>query len=547
MFFVEGLLPDLSSSQAGKSSDSHSSTHHSQQASESSSITFDHSEITCTSNSTNTTNQVHHQHVNNQGSINQQNYGGQTVHGNQSNVTPNFNTVIQTATQPFVQNNSNTLVQNNTNLIQPINLVNFNNVSLDSIQSFFASQNNVVYLPPSSTTTTTTTTTTSSNSILSTDASQTSSRPEPALLHLNQELVPVIPKICREHYESITRQSSANAHSDTSNLLDPDYPDPKQKNQRSIRPRPSGRANASRAKNKAPVLASSSPGPTRLRTRKKKSSPSPSPLSLPDVPPTVTSKQRKPTKRNLKSHLPPPSQIENIGQDSAFAETISGFFENFNQELLESNLLPRSETPTITSGNLFLPDENTSIATPNSNNNPRSLDNIDLRHLVNGAIHSTTTTASSMPTLEEFHDRLEPQTHVVNSEFTVEHEPIASFMSEEDMRLVEMNFDENTFLKQFDLEDANIKLSVHSDQNIFASLLTHGSVELLATQKAVAAMHLTESTIQVNNETTETGFSSAALINGNVFTTVVPLGLQTLVTAVNPPLVFLPEEGIQLT
>ncbi|CAF5149067.1 unnamed protein product, partial [Rotaria socialis] len=37
-------------------------------------------------------------------------------------------------------------------------LVNFNNVSLDSIQSFFASQNNLVYLSQTSSSSTTTTT-----------------------------------------------------------------------------------------------------------------------------------------------------------------------------------------------------------------------------------------------------------------------------------------------------------------------------------------------------------------------------------------------------
>ena len=267
----EGLLLDNSPSQSGRSGESASSAAH--QAPESSTIVFDHSDLTLTTNSINTTNQTNHHYVNNHGSTNQQNYGGQTVHGTQSNVTPNFNTVIQTSTQPFVQNNSNTLVQNNTNLIQPINLMNFNNVSLDSLQSFFTSQNNLVYLSQassSSTTTTTTTTTTSTSNIVSnsvvTNSSapdsllsnaqnilsgiaseqqhQVSIRPKPSSIHPNQELVPVIPKIKTDQYESMTRHlssSSTSNNSETSNLFDNDSNDGKQKYPRPIRPKPSSR------------------------------------------------------------------------------------------------------------------------------------------------------------------------------------------------------------------------------------------------------------------------------------------------------------------
>jgi hypothetical protein len=241
---------DTSPDQNGKSTDPISSNQ------ESTNITFDHSDLTLTTNSINTTNQINHQHIHNHGPINQQNYNEQTIHGNQSNITPNFNTVIQTTTQPFVQNNSNTLVQNNTNLIQPINLVNFNNVSLDSIQSFFASQNSVVYLSQtsSSSTTTTTTTTTSTNSnineslpsnthsiLSSSDQHQISIRPKPSLLHQHQELVPVIPKIKTDQYENLTRQLSSN--NDTTNLLDNDS---NQKYPRPIRPKPSSRTNSLR-------------------------------------------------------------------------------------------------------------------------------------------------------------------------------------------------------------------------------------------------------------------------------------------------------------
>jgi hypothetical protein len=264
-FFVsEGFLLDTSN---GQSSDSISST--SNAHTDTTNLTFDHSDVTLTTNSINTTNQISHQHINNHGSTNQQNYNEQTIHGNQSNITPNFNTVIQSTTQPFVQNNSNTLVQNNTNLIQPINLVNFNNVSLDSIQSFFASQNSVVYLSQASATATTTTTTTTSSSSSSNfnlheslpsnthsilpppplppppslPEHQISIRPKPSLLHQHQELVPVIPKMKTEHYESLTRQLSSTTN-DTTNLLDNDSNDSKQKHPRPIRPRPSLRGHS---------------------------------------------------------------------------------------------------------------------------------------------------------------------------------------------------------------------------------------------------------------------------------------------------------------
>ena len=173
-------------------------------------------------------------------------------------------------------------MQNNTNVIQPINLVNFNNLSLDSIQSFFASQNSMMYLSQtSSATNTTNTTTTASTSVsLPTNSTITNSngteslksiahnmpptapteqvqnsvsvRPKQSLLHPLQELVPVIPKIRAEQYESIVRQYSSSSsppsttvfNNDTSNSLDNDSNDSKQKYQRPIRPKPSSRTHS---------------------------------------------------------------------------------------------------------------------------------------------------------------------------------------------------------------------------------------------------------------------------------------------------------------
>ena len=208
-----------------------------------SSITFQNSDVSLTNNTINTSNQVTHQHVNNHGPVNQQNYSGQVVHGHQSNIAPNFNTVIQTATQPFVQNNSNTLVQNNTNLIQPINLVNFNNVSLDSIQSFFASQSNLLYVPQtSSSSSTTSTTTTSISNITGNDSEpqhQVSIRPKPSFPEtLAQDSSSTLPKLKTESYENVSRQLSSSSNTETTNLLDNDL---NHKQPRAIRPKPSSR------------------------------------------------------------------------------------------------------------------------------------------------------------------------------------------------------------------------------------------------------------------------------------------------------------------
>lgn len=164
------------------------------------------------------------------------------VHGNQSNITPNFNTIVQTNSQPFVQNNTNTLVQNNTNVIQPINLVNFNNVNIDSLQTFLAAQNNLVYFsqPSSSTTTTTTvTTTTTTNLNLNneSDQHQISIRPKPSILTPFQDSN----KVKSEHYDYPARQLSTPSNSETTNLLDNDL---NHKQPRPIRPKPSSRSNS---------------------------------------------------------------------------------------------------------------------------------------------------------------------------------------------------------------------------------------------------------------------------------------------------------------
>ncbi|CAF4715662.1 unnamed protein product [Rotaria sp. Silwood1] len=693
----QGLLLDSSTNQNGKSNDTIFPITNQQK--DSTNLTFDHSDVTLTTNSINTTNQINHQHINNHGSINQQTYNGQTIHGNQSNITPNFNTVIQTTSQPFVQNSSNTLVQNNTNLIQPINLVNFNNVSLDSIQSFFASQNNVVYLSQtpssssassSSTTTTTTTavpksiiTNTNVNeslpsnihSILPSTSSSSSIEQKLSLLHQHQELVPVIPKIKAEHYESMTRQLSSTTNNDTTNLMDSDSNDGKYKYPRPIRPKPSSRTNSLRAYNSGvvngkksssstkknvhtlssssfvnnnnnnnksstvsifssstclppsstttnylsqssssdhqidlssklihsksldlsttslPITGNKKSSKTRIPNRNKKTSVSSTILSSNNstlvsiapnnsrpLAPAIVNVQRlvtsnnsitkrsttnkKQSKRNTKTFIH--SHSENILQQNSsspinsFAESISGLLENFDQELIASNFLSQTTTSNL------LTDENNSIV---------SSDHMDLQHIVNNnnntiqqeTYQSLTTTAISMPTLDEFNNRLENETILTNQtindvqithDYNVENEHITSFINEEDMRFVEMNFDENIFLKQFDLDDPGIKLNVHSDQNIFANILTnnnnHNNNDLLQQQNQI-----NDQSIIHQNQSLPLPlpvYSGSSLINNNVFTTLVPLGSQqpTLKTNAfnnnsNSTIYLLPEEGVQLT
>ncbi|CAF1262914.1 unnamed protein product [Adineta ricciae] len=542
---------------------------------ETTNITFDHSDLTLTTNSVTTTNQINQQHIHNHGPMNQQNHNEQTIHGSQSNITPNFNTVIQTNSQPFVQNNSNTLVQNNTNLIQPINLVNFNNVSLDSIQSFFASQNNVMYLSQTSTSASTiptnTTTMTSTSSILTNcppNESSISIRSRSCVNRLNQELVPVIPKIKAEYYEKLTRQYANSSNNE-----------PKKRIQRSMRSRPSSRihisSTANKSKSSSDTLCSSSstrddnslsirlfsspdyqsqsssienqndlpihiPNPqsldhSRSPVRKKSTKPrqrsnrkkllTSSIISITANParPSLIIKRsttnRKPTKRHIKTLVQ--SQSENLtsticsSPSNAFARSISGLLENLDQELMASNFLSQA-----VANNLLSDDTTTPV-----------------QQVVSAAIECSEetyhTTTASMPTLEEFHDRLENGTH----DFNVENEQITAFMSEEDMRLVEMNFDETTFLKQFDLDDAGLRLSGNSDQNIFACISTDNQTNSSTSHPSSAL------------------YSSSSLISNSVFTTVVPLGSQlptnTLLNQekeTNSDMTcLLPEEGIQLT
>ncbi|CAF1221352.1 unnamed protein product [Adineta ricciae] len=237
--------------------------------------------------------------------------------------------------------------------------------------------------------------------------------------------------------------------------------------------------------------------------------------------------------------------------NNSFAESVSGLMQNFDQELLASNFLSQPAPPPTT--NILSNDTpssssaSTTTTTTTNINLIRTLDNIDVRQIVNTTIQRTDSSFQSMPTFDEFNDRLETETNTVMPDYNVDNEQITSFMNEEDMRFVEMNFDENTFLKQFDLDDAGIKLNINPEQSIFGSLLTN--------------THNLSSTIEQSSSPLPLPlpqpppppiYPGSSLINNNVFTTVVPLGLQQHSSQSNTfssknTSVCLPEEGVQLT
>jgi len=259
-----------------------------------------------------------------------------------------------------------------------------------------------------------------------------------------------------------------------------------------------------------------------------------------------TTTNKKQIKRNSKTlvqyHSESILQQNPSSPSNSFAESISGLLENFDQELIASNFLSQTTTSNL------LTDEDNSIISSNTN----IIQNIDNGAIQNQEIYHTRT--SSMPTLYEFNDRLENETilnHqiITTQDYNVDNEQITSFMNEEDMRLVEMNFDENTFLKQFDLEDPGIKLSVHSDQNLFANILTNNN-DLIQTQQSIT--HQNPPPPPPTPHHPPPAYPGSSLINNNVFTTVVPLGLQQQKSQTNTFINnnttrLLPEEGVQLT
>lgn len=268
---------------------------------------------------------------------------------------------------------------------------------------------------------------------------------------------------------------------------------------------------------------------------------------------TTNKKQLKRTNKTLtQCHSETILQQNSSSPSHAFAESISGLLENFDQELMASNFLSQTATTTTTS-NLLIPEDNAMIS---SN---QTLAHVGFQHVGNDSVQLQETyhRVTSMPTLNEFNNELGQEIILTNqpihgvqitADCNTENEQITSFMSEEDMRFVEMNFDENLFLKQFDLEDPGIKLSVHSDQNLFASILTNhnNSIDSLQLQQQQNSV--------VHHNPQAPVYSGSSLINNSVFTTVVPLGSQQQTsrtnrfnTVNNNRTSLSPEEGVQLT
>lgn len=252
----------------------------------------------------------------------------------------------------------------------------------------------------------------------------------------------------------------------------------------------------------------------------------PAPLNVQRI---VTNNKRststkKRTSKSLVQHQSESVLQTNSSPSNSFAESISGLMQNFDQELMAANFLSQPPTTNILS--------NDSTSTSNINL-IRTLDTIDVRQIVNTTIQRTD---SSYPTMEDFHE--------TNQDYSVDNEPISSFINEEEMNFVEMNFDENAFLKQFDLDDSQLKLNIPSEQNLFTSLLTSNHHHHHLSNHPIEPL-----TSSLPPPPPPPMYPGSSLINNNVFTTVVPLNAQqplSLNSSFNTSRC-LPEEGVQLT
>ena len=256
---------------------------------------------------------------------------------------------------------------------------------------------------------------------------------------------------------------------------------------------------------------------------------------------TTTTAKKRYSKTIIDQHNEIINQ-QNSSPINSFAESISGLMQNFDQELMASNFLsPQSVVPPATTNILS---NDSTASSPSNINIIRTLDNVDIRQIVNTTIQRNDP-YQSMPTLDEFNDRLDHDTNQAIQDYNVDNEQITSLMNDEDMHFVEMNFDENTFLKQFDLvDDPTSKLNTHPEQNIFNSLLSNN--------------HQLNNSIEQSNLPLPSHpvYPGSSLIKNNIFTTVVPLGLQQQSSQTNAfnnnnnnnhTLKCLPEEGVQLT
>ena len=249
---------------------------------------------------------------------------------------------------------------------------------------------------------------------------------------------------------------------------------------------------------------------------------------------SVTGKKRT-SKPLVQFHSESALQQSSPPSADPFAESISGLLQNFDQELMASNFLPQS---TVTTTNI--------LSNESSDGNLiQSFDQIGLRQIVNTTMQQTETFTS----INEFNERLEQETTMINTvghEFSVDHEQITSLISEEEMHLVEMNFDENAFLKQFDLEEPTMKFSTPPEQPIFTSLLSNRQHPSVSSESS-------NSSAPPPPPPPHPVYPGSSLINNNVFTTVVPLAQQQQPSMQNLTKIHqfssrcAPEEGVQLT
>lgn len=218
-----------------------------------------------------------------------------------------------------------------------------------------------------------------------------------------------------------------------------------------------------------------------------------------------------------------------------FAESISGLLQNFDQELMASNFLPQT---TVATTNI--------ISNESSNGNLiQSFDHIDFRQIVNTTIQSTEN-FSTISSITDFNERVEQETSMISvtgHDFHVDPEPITSLISDEELHLVEMNFDENAFLKQFDMEESTLKYNSSIEQPIYTSLLSSRQTSTITSETSTSSIPPPHPV-----------YPGSSLINNNVFTTVVPLAMQHQTSVQHPPIRqqqyssrFAPEEGVQLT
>ena len=228
--------------------------------------------------------------------------------------------------------------------------------------------------------------------------------------------------------------------------------------------------------------------PTKPRSRTRKSTPptpvpipiapnlgrplAPAPLNVQRIVTSTTKRSISTTKKRPSKSLLLPTTMSSPPIDP-FAESISGLMQHFDQELIASNF--------VSTTNILSQDT--------SNGNLLLLRTFD---------HQTENCSNAQ-------------------DFSVDNELI----NEEEMNLVEMNFDENTFLKQFDFDETSMKLTQQSDDHSLSNLLNPRQNSL-------------------NTSESHSSYPGSSLINNNVFTTFVPL-------TVHQSSRCLPEEGVQLT